>query len=81
MEKANYEAGCTPIFAAILVEGRSMVKEKAVFQKFLVPVPDDWNPVQLYVLRELVVKDLRFGWGNENTYKGAAVGYLHFLWS
>jgi hypothetical protein len=47
-----------------------MVKVEAVLQKFLAPAPDDWDPIKLYVSQELVrdVKDLKLGWGNENTY-------------
>ncbi len=47
-----------------------MARVEAVLQQFLAPNPGDWDPIRIYVLAELVrdVKDLKFGWGNENTY-------------
>jgi hypothetical protein len=53
-----------------LAEGRSMVKVEAVLQKFLAPAPNDWDPISVYASQELVrdMKDLKFGWGNENTH-------------
>ena len=70
LDPANYEAGRPPIYAIILAEGRSMVKVEAVLQKFMAPAADDWDPIRVYVSQELVrdIKDLKFGWGNENTY-------------
>lgn len=70
LDLANYEAGRPAIYAVILAEGRSMVKVEAVLQKFMAPAPDDWDPIRLYISQELVrdMKDLKFGWGNENTY-------------
>ena len=70
LDPANYEAGRPPIYAVILAEGRSMVKVEAVLQKFMAPAADDWDPVRVYISQELVrdMKDLKFGWGNENTY-------------
>jgi hypothetical protein len=70
LEPANYEAGRPPIYAMLLAEGRSMVKVEAVLQKLMAPALDDWDPVRVYVSQELVrdMKDLKFGWGNENTY-------------
>ena len=70
LDPANYEAGRPPIYATILAEGRSMVKVEAVLQKFMAPAADDWDPIRVYISQELVrdMKDLKFGWGNENTY-------------
>jgi hypothetical protein len=70
LEPPNYDVGRPPIYGLILAEGRSMVKVEAVLQKCLAPAPDDWDPVRVYISQELVrdVKDLKFGWGNENTY-------------
>ena len=70
LEPANYDIGRPPIYGMILAEGRSMVKVEAVLQKSLAPAPDDWDPIRVYISQELVrdVKDLKFGWGNENTY-------------
>ena len=70
LEPPNYDVGRPPIYGMILAEGRSMVKVEAVLQKCLAPAPDDWDPVRVYISQELVrdVKDLKFGWGNENTY-------------
>lgn len=67
---ANYELGRPPIYAAMLSEGRSMPKIEAVLQQFLAPAASDWDPVRIYVSTELVrdMKDLKLGWGNENTY-------------
>jgi hypothetical protein len=47
-----------------------MVKVEAVLQKFMAPAVDDWDPIRVYILQELVrdMKDLKFGWGNKNTY-------------
>jgi hypothetical protein len=47
-----------------------MVKVEAVLQKFLAPTPNDWDPISVYASQELVrcMKDLKFGWGNENTH-------------
>ncbi|KAI2508444.1 hypothetical protein MHU86_5971 [Fragilaria crotonensis] len=47
-----------------------MVKVEAVLQKFLAPAPNDWDPISVYASQELVrdMKDLKFGWGNENTH-------------
>ncbi len=47
-----------------------MVKVKAVLQKFLAPAPNYWDPISVYASQELVrdMKDLKFGWGNENTH-------------
>lgn len=41
-----------------------------MLQKFLTPTPNDWDPISVYVPQELVrdMKDLKFGWGNENTH-------------
>jgi hypothetical protein len=57
----------------MLAAGRSMAKKvEAVLQKFLAPAPDNWGPpvIRIYVSAELSLdmKDLKFGWGNENTY-------------
>jgi hypothetical protein len=67
---ATYDAGRPPIYAVFLAEGRSMVKVEAELQKFLAPAPNDWDPISVYALQELVrdMKDLKFGWGNENTH-------------
>ena len=67
---ANYELGRPPIYAAMLAEGRSMPKVEAVLQQFLAPSQGDWDPIRIYVSAELVrdMKDLKFGWGNENMY-------------
>jgi hypothetical protein len=47
-----------------------MVKVEALLQKFLAPAPNDWDPISVYATQELVrdMKDLKFGWGNENTH-------------
>ena len=47
-----------------------MAKVEAVLQQFLAPAANDWDPIRIYVLAELArdMKDLKFGWGNENTY-------------
>jgi hypothetical protein len=70
LDPANYDAGRPPINAVFLAEGRSMVKVEAVLQKFLAPAPKDWDPISVYASQELVrdMKDLKFGWGNENTH-------------
>ena len=71
LDPANDDVvGRSLINAVFLAEGRSMVKVEAVLQKYLAPPPDDWDPIRLYVLQELVrdMKDLKLGWGNENTY-------------
>ena len=70
LDPANYDAGRPPIYAVFLAEGRSMVKVEAVLQKFLTPTPNDWDPIRVYISQELVrdMKDLKFGWGNENTH-------------
>ena len=70
LDPANYDVGRPPIYAVFLAEGRSMVKVEAVLQKFLTPAPNDWDPIRVYVSQELVrdMKDLKFGWGNENTH-------------
>ena len=70
LDPATYETARPPIYAVLLAEGRSMVKVEAVLHKFLAPIADDWDPIQIYVSQELVrdIKDLKFGWGNENTY-------------
>jgi hypothetical protein len=45
-------------------------KVEAVLQ--LAPAPDNWSPpvIRIYLSAELSLdmKDLKFGWGNENTY-------------
>ncbi len=43
---------------------------EAVLQKFLAPAPNNWDPISVYALQELVrdMKDLKFGWGNKNTH-------------
>jgi hypothetical protein len=63
LDPANYDARRPPIYAVFLAEGRSMVKVEAVLQKFLAPTPDNWDPICLYVLQELVrdMKDLKLG--------------------
>ena len=70
LDPANYDAGRPPIYAVFLAEGRLMVKAEAVLQKFLAPAPNDWDPISVYASQELVrdMKDLKFGWGNENTH-------------
>ena len=47
-----------------------MAKVETALQKFLAPAPDDWDPVRIFVLAELSrdMKDIKFGWGNDNTY-------------
>ena len=67
---ANFEVGRPPIYSAMLAEGRTMPKVEAVLQQFLAPAYNDWDPIRIYVSAELVrdMKDLKFGWGNENTY-------------
>ena len=67
---ADYELGRPPIYAAMLAEGRSTPRIEAVLHQFLSPPPGDWDPIRIYVSTELVrdMKDLKFGWGNENTY-------------
>jgi hypothetical protein len=63
-----------------LAKGRLMVKVKAVLQKFLAPVPNDRDPISVYASQELVrdMKDLKFGWGNENTHDTCHRGILPF---
>jgi hypothetical protein len=70
LSHANYEASRPPIYAAMLTEGRTMAKVEAVLQRYFAPDPMDWDPVKIYVSAELTrdLKDLRFGYGNENTY-------------
>jgi hypothetical protein len=53
-----------------LAKERSIVKVEAVLQKFLAPVPNDWDPISVYASQKLVrnMKDLKCGWGNENTH-------------
>jgi hypothetical protein len=67
---ANFELGRPPIYSAMLAEGRTMPKVEAVLQQYLAPAHNDWDPIRIYVSAELVrdMKDLKFGWGNENTY-------------
>ena len=67
---ANYELGRPPLYAAMLAEGRTLPRVEAVLQRALAPPPGDWDPVRIYVSAELVrdMKDLKFGWANENTY-------------
>ena len=67
---ANYEFGRPPIYGAMLAEGRTMPKVEAVLQQYLAPSVGDWDPIRIYVSAELVrdMKELKFGWGNENTY-------------
>ena len=78
LDPANYDAGRPPIYAVFLAEGRSMVKVEAVMQKFLAPAPNDWDPIRVYMSQELVrgMKDLKFGWGNENTHDTMPPGNL-----
>ena len=80
LDPANYDAGRPPIYAVFLAEGRSMVKVEAVLQMYLAPPPDDWDPIRLYVSQELVrdMKDLKLGWGNENTYDTCHRGITPF---
>ena len=80
IDPANYDTGRPPIYAVFLAEGRSMVKVKAVLQKFLAPAPIDWDPISVYASQELVrdMKDLKFGWGNENTHDTCHRGILQF---
>lgn len=70
LSHANYEASRPPIYAAMLTEGRTMAKVEAVLQRFFEPIATHWDPVKIYVSTELTrdIKDLRFGYGNENTY-------------
>jgi hypothetical protein len=70
LSPANYEPGRPSIYGAMLTEGRSMAKVEAVLQQFLAPAANDWDPIRIYVSAELArdMKDLKFGWGNENTY-------------
>ena len=77
---ANYELGRPPIYAAMLAEGRTAVKIEAVLHKFLAPPLGDWDPIRIYVSTELVrdMKDLKFGWGNENTYDSCHRGISPF---
>jgi hypothetical protein len=67
---ANYDLGRPLVYAAMLAEGRTLPKVEAVLQRFLAPPPGDWDPIRIYVSAELVrdMKDLKFGWSNENTY-------------
>jgi hypothetical protein len=41
LDPANYDAGRPPIYAVFLVEGKLMVKVKAVLQKCLLALPLD----------------------------------------
>ena len=70
LTQANYEASRPPMYAAMLTEGRTVAKAEAVLQRYFAPDPTDWDPVKIYVSTELTrdMKDLRFGYGNENTY-------------
>jgi hypothetical protein len=70
LDPANYDAGRPPIYAVFLAEGKSMVKVEAVLQKFLAPAPNDCDTISVYASQELLrdMKDLKFGWGNENTH-------------
>ncbi len=71
LDPANYDAGRPPIYAVFLAdEVRSMVKVQAILQKFLAPAPNDWDPISVYASQELVrdMKNLKFGWGNENAH-------------
>ncbi len=70
LDPANYDAGRPPIYAVFLTEVRLMVKVEVMLQKFLVPAPNDWDPISVYASQELVrdMKDLKFGWGNKNTH-------------
>ncbi|KAI2497676.1 hypothetical protein MHU86_16805 [Fragilaria crotonensis] len=80
LTQANYEASRPPIYAAMLTEGRTVAKVEAVLQRFFAPEPTDWDPVKVYVSTELTrdVKDLRFGYGNENTYDTCHRGITPF---
>jgi hypothetical protein len=80
LDPANYDAGRLPIYAVFLAKERLMVKVEAVLQKYLAPPPDDWDPIRLYVLQDLVhdMKDLKLGWGNENTYDTCHRGITPF---
>jgi hypothetical protein len=80
LDPDKYDAERPPIYAVFLAEGRSRVKVEAVLQKFLVPAPNDWDPISVYALQELVrdMKDLKFGWGKENTHDTCHQGILPF---
>ena len=80
LDPANYDAGRSPIYAVFLSKGRSMIKVEAVLQKFLAPAPNNWDPISVYASQELVryMKDLKFGWGNENTHDKCHRGILPF---
>ena len=65
-----------------------MVKVEAVMQKFLSPASNNWDPIRVYVSQELVreMKDLKFGWGNENTHDTCHRGIspspsFRYLWT
>ena len=51
-----------------------------VMKKFLAPVPNDWDPIRVYVSQELVrdMKDLKFGLGNKNTHNTCHRGISPF---
>jgi hypothetical protein len=80
LDPANYDARLHPIYAVLLAKGRSIVKVEAVLQKFLAPAPNDWDLISVYASQELVrdMKDIKFGWGNENTHDTRHRGILPF---
>ena len=57
-----------------------MIKGEAVLQKFLAPAPNSLDPISVYASQELVcdMKDLKFGWGNDNTHNTCHRGISPF---
>jgi hypothetical protein len=81
LDPANYDAGRPPSYAVFLAEGRLMVKVEAVLQQCLAPAPNDWDPISVYASQEVVrdMKDLKFGWGIENTHGTCHRGISPFM--
>lgn len=74
------EADFPPIYAMMLVEGRTLPKVEAVLQNFLTPTVDELDPVKIYVSPELVrdVKELRYGYDNDLSFENCHRGISPF---
>ncbi len=55
-------------------------KMESVLQKLLAPAPNNWDPISVCASQELAcdMKDLKFGWGNENTHNTCHRGISTF---
>lgn len=70
LSEAEYAVMCPPVYATILLEGRTMNKIDGVLNQYLKPDYDDDDPVDIFVTSDMVrdMKDLRFGYQGDTSY-------------